>query len=41
MDIKVLQRLEGLLPHTSAVDEWQPEDALDRFPAKKHIATDI
>src|SRR5262249_13420139 len=41
MDIEVLQGLEGLLPHPSTVDEWQSEDALDYFPAKKHVAADI
>src|ERR1700675_3412969 len=37
MDIEFLQGLERLLPHPLAVDEWQPADALDRFPAQKHI----
>src|SRR5260370_15570851 len=34
VDIKVLQGLDGLLPHSSTVDEWQSEDALDRLSAK-------
>jgi hypothetical protein len=41
MDIKVLQGLHGLLPHPSAVDEWQSNDALDYLSTKKHIAANI
>jgi hypothetical protein len=41
MDIEVLQSLDGLLPHPSTVDKWQPKDALDRLSAKKNVAADI
>src|SRR5580692_1457775 len=38
MDIEVLQGLDGLLPHSSTVDEWQSEDVPDGLSAKKHVA---